>query len=260
MRQWKKIIGICLGLLILIAGLFLLHVNRLYVVPIMMYHHVEDLDHHEANWVSPKNFEFQMAFLKKHRYHVISLEKLVEITRNNEIPRWKTVVITFDDGYVDNYTEAVPILKKYGFPAIFFLPVNRMGTPGHMSWNQVRELAGDGFAIGSHGLEGRYLLDFSREKQIREIKNSRRNLENRLGQTIDYFAYPIGGFSDFIKSIVAQSGYQGACATNRGFDRFNKDVFELNRIRFSNQDSQTIILWAKLSGFYNFFRKNKKPY
>ena len=70
----------------------------------------------------------------------------------------------------------------------------------------------------------------------------------------------IGGFSGLIKDSLKNAGYKGACATNRGYDRYNRDVFELNRVRLSNNDDSDFVLWAKLSGYYNLFRKAKKPY
>jgi len=114
--------------------------------------------------------------------------------------------------------------------------------------------------IGSHTRHHAYLPELSRKEQEDEIKKSKWKLERNLGKRIEYFSYPIGGFSELIKKLVKEAGYKGACATNRGYDRLNKDVFELNRVRFSDNDNRDDILWIKLSGYYNLFREARKPY
>jgi peptidoglycan/xylan/chitin deacetylase (PgdA/CDA1 family) len=258
-RRNKILVGLGIAILVVgVAGSFWL--SDRYVVPIMMYHNVQDLDHHEANWVSPRKFEYHMAFLRKHNYNVISLEALVKGTLEGKKFPLKTVVVTFDDGKDNVHTNAFGILKKYNIPAIIFIPSEDMGTDGFMTADEIKEMASAGIAIGNHTRTQAYLPDLSLEKQKEEIVGAKDKLEEVLGMNIDYFAYPSGGFSDEIKAVVKQAGHKAACATNRGFDRFNKDVFELNRIRFSNKDNSDVILTVKLSGFYNLFRKRKNPY
>ncbi len=260
MRFLKKyLLPIALVLVVVCSGFFV-WISGKYVVPIMMYHNVDYTDVLKPNTVSPQNFERQMAYLKEHGFNVLSFENLVRlISENRKIPR-KSVVITFDDGYADNYTHAFKILKKYGFPAIVFMPSDLVGRDGHLTWPQLREMTEHGIAIGSHTRLHAYLPDLSLEQQREEIFGSKRVLEAQLGVPVKYFAYPIGGFSNAIKEIIRQAGYQGAAATNRGYDRFNKDVFELNRVRFSDKDNRDDYLWMKLSGAYNIFRKAKHPY
>lgn len=258
-RFRKFLVRFAILFVIILSG-FLFWLSGHYVVPIIMYHHVDITEELKPNIVSPQNFERQMAYLKDHRYRVLSFNELVELTQNNEpLPR-KSVVITFDDAYENNYTHAFKILKKYGYPAIIFTPSDLIGQEGHLSWTQIKEMAQNGIAFGSHTRHHAYLPDLSAEKQRDEIAESKRILEEGLGVAVDYFAYPIGGFSEPIKQIVKEAGYKGAAATNRGYDRFNKDVFELNRVRFSDKDDRNDYLWIKLSGYYNLFRAAKKPY
>lgn len=260
MFRFKKFLVGGVALFIIILGGFLFWLSGHYVAPIMMYHSVGYTEELKSNTVSPQNFEWQMAYLKDHRYRVLSFDELVRLTVNGEpLPR-KSVVITFDDAYEDNYTYAFGILKKYGYPAIIFSPSDLIGQKEYLNWEQVREMAKSGITFGSHTRLHSYLPDLSVEKQREEIIGSKRVLEEHLGAAVDYFAYPIGGFSESIKQIVKEAGYKGAAATNRGYDRFNKDVFELNRIRFSDKDDRNDYLWIKLSGYYNLFRAAKKPY
>ncbi|MCK5180799.1 MAG: polysaccharide deacetylase family protein [Candidatus Omnitrophica bacterium] len=260
MRRLRNIVIIVSILLIIVAGACLFWLPSRYVVPVIMYHQVTHTERPQSNWVSPENFEWQMAYLKDHGYNIIRLGDLVEATQaGRSLPR-KTAVITFDDGYENNYTEAFRILKKYGFPATIFVSTDKVGTEGRLTWAQMKEMLASGIDIGSHTQTEAYLPDALVEQQRREIVVSKSILEQNLGITVDHFAYPIGGFSEGIKQIVKEAGYKSACATNRGYDRFNKDVFELNRVRFSDKDNRKDYLWIKLSGYYNLFREAKSPY
>lgn len=258
-RPKKIFIGGFVLSLVIVGGFFVWLSNH-YVVPIMMYHNVQTTDIPKGNTVSPENFDRQMAYLQSHGFNVISFDELVQTTVSKRSLPKKSVVITFDDAYVDNYTEAFKVLKKYGFPAIIFAPSDLIDTPGHLSWDQMREMMNSGVTFGSHSRFHSYLPEHPEKRQRDEIAQSKRILEEHLGVPVKYFGYPIGGFSDPIKKIVKESGYQGAAATNRGYDRFNKDVFEMNRVRFSDKDNRNDYLWIKLSGYYNLFRKLKKPY
>jgi peptidoglycan/xylan/chitin deacetylase (PgdA/CDA1 family) len=201
-----------------------------------------------------------MAYLKDYGYQVLGFDEFIKLkAASGPAPR-KSVVITFDDGYEDNYTNAFPVLKKYGYPAIIFLPTDLIGQKGHMTWEQVAEMSRYGIAFGSHGRRHEYLPDLTVEQQRDEIFESKRILQERLRQTVDYFAYPIGGFNDTIKKMVQEAGYKAAASTNRSYDRYNKDLFELNRIRFGDKDVRNDYLWIKLSGYYNLFREAKNPH
>ena len=260
MSRVKKIFVILFVSALFFVSCFLLWVSNNYVVPIMMYHNVENTHYNEGNWITPENFERHMIYLQEHGYHIISLDELVSAIKENKRLAKKTVVITFDDGFENNYTNAYFILKKYGLTATMFVPSDLVNTKGRLSWHDLKEMVDNGIDIGSHGRVGDYLPSFSQIRQKDEIFESKRILEEKLGIKVNYFAYPIGGFTPKIKKMLIAAGYKGACTTNRGFDKKNKDVFELNRIKFSNKDNSDIILWAKLSGYYNLFRGCKNPF
>ena len=250
--------------LVLLIGLvigFFCWISDKYVVPIIVYHHIDGEAKLELTTVSPQSFETQMAYIKNHGYHVLRFDELVEAIRQNKKPLKKSVVITFDDGNEDNFTHAFPVLKKYGFSAIFFLPTDLIGTEQFMTWDQVRVMAQSGMEIGSHTRTHIYLPTYpSFDKVKEEIEGSKRILEEKLGIKIDYFCYPSGGFDEEVKGLLKQAGYKGACTTNRGRNRWNKDVYELKRIRMKDNNISMFDLWAKLSGYYNLFRRIRKPY
>jgi peptidoglycan/xylan/chitin deacetylase (PgdA/CDA1 family) len=232
-----------------------------YVVPILMYHHVGiPSGKWRLNTVSEESFDYQMNFMKRHGFEVISFDDLVEGIKKGHGFSRNTVVIQFDDGYEDNYKYAFPILKKYGFPAMVFLISDRIGTPGFLTWDEVKEMEKDNFLAGAHTRHHVYLPKVSLIQAQDEIAGSKKVIEDHLGHRINYFAYPTGGFTQDIKHLVKDAGYKAAVSTNRGKDRFNMDLYELKRIHMSNTDDEYsgLILWFKLSGYYNLFRHFKK--
>lgn len=229
-----------------------------HVVPIMMYHRVNE-DIRLSASVSPENFKKQMEYLKSHGYNVISLDRLVTSLRQKTPLPSKSVVITFDDGFEDNYTQAFTILKEYGFPATIFLIVSMIDQKDFLTTQQIREMEQNQITFASHTVSHMYLPEAPVDQQAFQITESKRLLERKLGHRVDYFAYPSGGFSNQTKEIVQKAGYQAACTTNRGAYRFNEDLFELKRVSFRNKD-YTWSMLAKLSGYYNLFRKETDSY
>ena len=250
-----------IGILILGALGFLwfsIFVKDKYSVPILMYHHVSSANNANMNNVTPGAFLQQMKYLQSHGFKVISLDALVTALTEHQTLDRNSVVLTFDDGYINNYTEAYPILKELGYPATIFMVSDLVGTPGYMKWDHLKEMMRHGITIGSHTRHHAYLPEVYANDIVEEIGGSKKILEEGLGQRVDYFSYPTGGFTQEIKEKVKQAGYKGACTTNRGDDA-DEDVFELRRIRI-NTDESNFSLWAKLSGYYNAFRKPKKSH
>jgi peptidoglycan/xylan/chitin deacetylase (PgdA/CDA1 family) len=227
-----------------------------YVVPVLMYHSDTDYSQEPLNNVRPENFVRQMDFLKKFGYKVIPIEDLAEGIRSGKKFPFGTVAIRFDDGYQDNYTSAYPVLKERGFPATIFIVVDKMGTPGRLTWPQIQEMAANRITVASHTLSHTYLPDDNHEKLVEEILGSKRAIEQRIGRNVDFLSYPVGGFSPEAKEVARQAGYRAAFTTNRGKDRLNKDLFELKRIRIKDSDVW-YVFFTKLSGYYNFFRSRK---
>jgi peptidoglycan/xylan/chitin deacetylase (PgdA/CDA1 family) len=252
--------------LVVAAGIFALGftfwVRDHYVVPILMYHNVADVRKEgDLNTVSTAEFKKQMRFLKRHRYNVISFDDLIEGLNKGHVFQKDTVVIQFDDGFEDNYTNAFPVLKEYEFPAIVFLVSDLIGVDkSFLTWEQVKEMEKYNFVAGAHTRTHAYLPNLTNDQIREEIAGSKRVIEEKLGHRVDYFAYPSGGFNISAKEIAKEAGFKAAVTTNRGKDRLNRDFFELKRIRMNEDDSSQfkgIVMWAKLSGYYNLFRKSK---
>lgn len=256
-------------LIISLAG-FYVWLQSQYVVPILMYHSISSADtkplfvigHHREGKlrllnVSPQSFDRQMGYLKNNGYQVISLDDFVEGDRTGKKFFHKTVVITFDDGYADNYTNAFPILKKYHFPATIFLISDVVGkNPVLLNWEQIKEMSQYGISFGSHTRHHVYLPGQTKEQMKDEIIGSKHIIEEHLGRPVYYLAYPSAGFTEQVKAITALAGYKAALSTNRGTDRYNIDLYELSRIHINSWD-KGFTFSSKVSGFYDLFRDLK---
>lgn len=230
-----------------------------YQVPIVMYHTIAPTDEKKFNTISPDMFEKQIAFLKKQNYRVLSLQEYVQgLSTGKKFPR-NSVVITFDDGYRDTFTTAYPVLKKYQFPATVFVISDLVNDPKFLTAQQVKILDQEGWTIGNHSKSHEYLPLLSFPVLQEQLVKSKETLEKIVGHRIEYFSYPCGGYSQAVVATLQAAGYKAAVTTNRGVKSVPLDFFALKRIRVNSTDSE-LVLKAKLSGYYNLFRKPKAPY
>ncbi|MFH1877408.1 MAG: polysaccharide deacetylase family protein [Candidatus Omnitrophota bacterium] len=256
MNILKKILYAVLTIIILSCAFYFFYLSPRYVVPVLMYHSIEDNPESTLS-VSPENFAKQIKFLRDNKYSVISLGELVRGIKEGRKFDHNTVVVTFDDGFEDNYLKAFPILARYRIPASVFLVSGYMGNKkGYLNWDQVRLMNNNGIDFGGHTRTEVYLPAVKdTEKLWEEIALCREDIKNNAGFEPDFFCYPTGGFNDKIKDTIKKAGYKGACTTNRGKDRFNKDVYEINRVKVTDSDmNKPFHFRAKLSGYYNLFR------
>ena len=186
------------------------------------------------------DFRNQMRYLSK-AYHPISLERMAR--HGTLLPR-KTIVVTLDDGYQDNYENAYPILKEYDIPATVFLTTGFIGTgeiprweKGHytaektlmLSWKQVREMSDNGISFGSHTLTHPFLTRIPRTQAEKEIHLSKDIIEQQIGKCITTFSYPSGDFNSDTEAIVKEAGYSAAVSTMAGYNVTHDDVHALKR-------------------------------
>jgi peptidoglycan/xylan/chitin deacetylase (PgdA/CDA1 family) len=232
-------------------------------VPILCYHSVNNLPDDHVDPLSIDLLKEHMAFIRDN-YTAISLRKFVACLDGHEPCPKNAVVITFDDGYVDNYDNALPILKKYSIPATFFLvtgfidgSVDLIGRPEWrgMTWPQVREISRhDLFDIGGHTHSHALLASLSTEKAIAEVLRSREILEKNLEMPVDLFAYPNGQGKDIspeIKDYIAQAGFLCSCSTFWRCRHKKREKYIINRIMIGGKDSvQNLAL--KMKGHYDY--------
>lgn len=206
-------------------------VTRLYT-PVLLYHHVDKSEAKNPYYVSPEIFESQMKWLNDNGYTVVSYMDFYSAYASTGTLPAKPVVITFDDGKLDQYQNAFPILKKYGFVATFFIPTEQIGTGDAMTWGQVKELSDAGMEIGSHTLDHPYLSKTKPARLVKyEIRKSRQVLTMNLDIPIRFFAYPSGAYNKETADIVKNSGYLSAVTTDHGiYHKIGGDPYQIKRI------------------------------
>lgn len=225
-----------------------------YQVPVLMYHHIESGVSGSSVHVSPVTFTRQMEFLKIHGYRVIPLEELVRKIKHREKIHDKTVVITFDDGYLDNFKTAFPVLKKMGFPATIFMITRDIGQKGFLAEEDLRILDESGIAIGSHTVNHAFFPDVrDKNELLYEADESKKKLEQILGHPVTLFSYPAGGVTQEAKVLIEALGYQGAVTTN--YDAEPKDPYAIRRIKISEGKGSLFNFWIKVSGLYHLGKK-----
>lgn len=199
-------------------------------VPVLYYHSISSIEPKNELRMPPSEFEKQMAYLSQHGYHTVSLTQLDNFFHGKGTLPAKPIAITFDDGYKDNYTNALPILKKYGFTATVFVIVNEVGKNDKMSWEELNELIHAGWEIGSHTMNHLDLTKLNSSKLIQEVKQSKELLENHLGNTIKFFVYPSGRYNANVVKTIKDAGYIMAFTTVKGWDNRKTDPFLEHRV------------------------------
>ena len=248
-------------ILILIALIVtpLIYLQGCYVVPILMYHQIYyNSKPSYPLGVATKTFERQMRYLKENHYNILRLEELAGLIKAKKRLPPKPVVVTFDDGYKNNYTDAFPVLKKLGIPATIFIIVDEVGRSrqDRLSWDEIRTMQDSGLIdFGSHTLGPELLVNIKSDTELRrQIFDSKRILEEKLGKKVTSFSYPEGRFDVNIRQSVINAGYNVAVATKPGKYYPNDDIFALKRLR-AYTGSNMLIFAVQVSGYYTFMRE-----
>lgn len=225
-------------------------------VPILMYHKVDTIAHSEW-WVSTALFARQMDALKAYGYETISLREYLRCREGLAQPPEKPVIITFDDGYKNIFTEAAPVLMERGMSATLFITTGLIGDneqerqtnawdrpdsqfrADHLIWPEIKALHEAGFEIASHTIS-HPALDRLRVARIREeLVVSREMLEKHLGEPVEIFSYPYGRGADQqrIHNLLAEAGYRLAVdADPDGMaDMATSDLWALPRITITEE-------------------------
>ena len=198
-------------------------------VLVLNYHKI-DSKHHSLS-VLPGDFESQLKYLSDHGYHSISPDELFEgLAGTGALPE-NPVLITFDDGYKDNYTTAFPLLKKYGFKATIFVVTSFLGQKSqYFTWEQAREMEKEGISIQSHTATHRSMTDLSDEQLRAELVESKKKAEEELGHPVEYMAYPTGTYNLHIAEMVKEAGYKAAFTIKYGNVDEASNIYALERV------------------------------
>ena len=218
--------------------------------PILMYHRIDAPDRRGGTrtlTVAPGALAQQLQYLRKQRLAVLSMAQLEERLRQGKALR-NDVVLTFDDGYADQILYAVPLLRRFGDSATFYVVSGTVGTHAHVTWTSLRQVAAQGFDIAPHGLTHDDLSLMSRAHQKKQIDGSVRSLHLRLHVRSASYAYPAGRFTRQTMQLVRSAGVPLAVTTDRRYVLAPQTQWEMPRLRvngtWSLSQFERALQWA----------------
>ncbi|MDP3724563.1 MAG: polysaccharide deacetylase family protein [bacterium] len=214
-------------------------------IPILFYHYIgnnpipEDTARDTLS-VTPDRFKEHMEYLSQEGYTTLTFDMVNDILKGSQSLPAKPVVLTFDDGYIDFYYNAYPILEQFSFKATVFVPTGLVGGGAYLTWEMIGQMAGTGIEFQSHTVNHAYLPSLSRTRMVEEVTESKKTLEERLGHPVNWFAYPYGAISGSSAKAVKEAGYAGAVGTIPGVNQSAGQMFNLRRQRIgANMDLET---------------------
>lgn len=213
-------------------------------IPVLMYHRLINNSKNIGKntiYYEVEKFEEQLKYLKEHKFKTITFKDLKKLTKK-DIKENKYIILTFDDGYEDNYELLFPLLKKYNMKAVIYMvshlknnswDVEESGEKKFQLMNeqQILEMYNSGLIeFGGHTMHHVKLDTLSYEEQKKEILGNKIYLEKLLEEKLVSFAYPFGRFNEDSKAIVEELGYSYGIATNSGPFYIEEDSFQVRRI------------------------------
>lgn len=214
-------------------------------IPILLYHSIseETSAPFKPFTVTPARFATHMAHLQAHAYTVLTVAQL-RAAINTPDYAWpvRPVVLTFDDGFADFYTNAFPILSNYGFAATLHVTTGFVGATSRwlkpageaarpmLTWSQLREIQSYGIECGAHTQHHPQLDILPRQKAYQEITLAKFVLEQELGQSVISFAYPYGYYDATVRDMVRVAGYRSACALKQAMSSSIDDPWAVARM------------------------------
>jgi peptidoglycan/xylan/chitin deacetylase (PgdA/CDA1 family) len=203
-------------------------------VPILCYHQIR-------NWISTDGkmgkdyivpiaeFKSQMKMLADSGYQTILPDQLYNyLVYGTKLPK-KPIMLTFDDTKLDQYTNALPELKKYGFKGVFFIMTVSLGKPNYMSKAQVKELSDAGHVIGSHTYDHQNVKKYQGEDWVTQIEKPTKTLKEITGKDVKYFAYPFGLWNKEAIPELKKRGFTSAFILAEKRDE-NDPLYTIRRI------------------------------
>ena len=199
------------------------------LVPIILYHRIDTSPINSQYYVPPEKFDEEMKLLHDWGYTTITTELLIKaINEGADLPP-RPILITFDDGHLNNYTTAFPIMQKYGFTGVLYIVANYMGADQYMNADQIKEMASAGWEVGSHSVNHIDLTSLEPERQRYEVVDSRAILEDKLGVPVLTIAYPFGVSNSGVIDYAHFAGYIGGMSLGYTHNQGNSNLYTLQR-------------------------------
>lgn len=203
-------------------------------IPILMYHSICNDDPNNSLMIPTEMFAEQMEWLRENDFTAMSMDEVIEAMNTGKVPK-RPVLITFDDGYADNYINAFPELKNNNLKGTFFIISDTITEEGgyYMSTSMLKEMKEAGMEIENHTANHLELNNLSREDAIDSIKRGQEFLRSVIGSNGNYLCYPVGRYSDETIEIQKELGIKAALTTQGGISSIADGKYELKRIRIS---------------------------
>jgi peptidoglycan/xylan/chitin deacetylase (PgdA/CDA1 family) len=190
---------------------------RAVEIPILVYHHVVPGRSASVLFVPPETFEQQLKYLQDNGYRAISFGDLADCLEYGAPLPERPVILSFDDGWENQFTYAFPLLRKYGFTATFYVVTGYLDHQNFMTVDQLKTMIAAGMTIGDHSRTHPALPSIGNSQRLKdEIAGSKSWLEERLGVAIDTFAYPYGSYTAAVAATVKAAGYRTARTVDDG--------------------------------------------
>lgn len=224
--------GLPLPLLIILAAAAWLLTAQPSGFPILEYHMVkDDAKPDEVRYaVPPAEFAAQLDYLAQEGYTTITPQDYARARKGKQELPAKPVILSFDDGYEDNWRVVLPMLQERGMKAVFYVVTNDIGQPGYMTWDNLFDLEHSGMEVGSHTANHIPLTTLTPTEQRDELRLSKLLLEWRGMKTIYSFSYPNGAYDDTIVTMLAEENYLTAVTGEAGLNNVETNPYLLHRV------------------------------
>ena len=207
---------------------------------VLMYHSIATEKNNKLR-VPAEDFDKQMKWLHDNGYTALTPDELSACLSGAKPFPLKSVMITLDDGYADNYDNMYPAIKKYGLHATVFMITSKIGTDGFLSKAQLKEMNDSGYvSVESHTVTHPYLSDLNYQAQLKEMTDAKKTLEDILGKSVDYLAYPTGKYDKNSIAAAKAAGYKMCFLMEGGTGSLSTNPYEFPRA-FVDKNLNTLI-------------------
>lgn len=215
-------------------------------LPVLMYHHVREINSSMTKTaqelsVTPANFDKQMGYLRDNNFTSIPIDQMMDALEKNTKLSAKPIIITFDDGYRDFYTDAFPILKKYNIRATVFVVSDYFDAPAYVTKSMIKEMAENGIIdFESHGHTHTYLDRTSKTKLDFELTESKKRIKEITGKEVKHIAFPYGAWNNETLTEAAKIGYRSGFTIYQAYIHFKKYPLLQDRIRVNLSNNLSV--------------------
>ena len=218
-------------------------------MPVLEYHMVTAHPPEDAGDynVPPEDFRAQLDYLAEQGYTTITMLEYMKAKKGKmEMPE-RPIILTFDDGYENNYLEMLPILEEHGMKAVVYMVTNQIGQKGYLTWGQLREMQKRGVEIGSHTANHLPLAGLSQEERADEVQLSKLLMEWNGIRTVFSLSYPNGKYDDSLPELLKESEYLTAVTGDPGLNTFRTNPYLLQRVNIPDSPfGMTAFRWRLL--------------